>query len=68
MVCHHKETGRLIPVAAVIVTEFKIPCWDLVMLFVKFSFAAIPAAIIIFCVWCVIYAMAGASILELLNR
>lgn len=59
---HHKDSGRPIPVTAVVLTEVQIPFWNLVVLLVKLAFAAIPAAIIIAVVWAAIYATLYAFI------
>lgn len=58
----HKESGRHLPVSAVVLTDIQIPFWDLVMLLVRIALAAIPAAIIVGFVWMVLYAIMYATI------
>lgn len=65
MIYPHRNAPNGIPVGAVILTEVQIPFWDLVMLLVKIAVAAIPASIIVFIVygliWAFLYSLLGVG-------
>ncbi|HEY1680236.1 MAG TPA: hypothetical protein VGF98_01150 [Candidatus Tumulicola sp.] len=73
MVYPHKDspTGA-VPVGAVILTEIQIPFWNLVGLLVKVSLAAIPASIILFVIygvlWAVTLGLFGAGLFGTFHR
>jgi hypothetical protein len=58
MVYRHKDSPTgVVPVGAVILTEIQIPFWNLVGLLVKVALAAVPASIILFVIYAVLWAI-----------
>ena len=52
----------------VVIVNFNIPFWDLVMFMVKFAIASIPAAIILSLLFAFLYGVLGGLLLALLSR
>ena len=52
----------------VVIVNFDMPFWDLVMFMVKFAIASIPATIILFLIFAVLYGLFGGLLVALVSR